>query len=91
VTFSHYFGFEHFEFALMLGGLILIATSIFLIRFLGTFKNGFTSQRFMSSQFLSENTQAFVMSQTLGGNTVGSEQAHAKGGEFGGGGASGTF
>lgn len=91
-TFKFYFGFEHLEITLTILGIILVGITLLLFKYLKTIRNGFTREDLISEKWTSMNAEAFIISQTLGGNQVKvGDSFQGNGGEFGGGGSSGSF
>ncbi|MEP2668009.1 MAG: hypothetical protein ABJH04_03385 [Cyclobacteriaceae bacterium] len=91
-TFKFYYGFEHLEITLTVLGIILLGIALLLFNYLKTIRNGFTRENLISEKWSSMNAEAFIISQTLGGNQVKvNDSFQGKGGEFGGGGSSGSF
>jgi hypothetical protein len=92
-TFKYYFLPGYTESFLMVTGGILIIAVIILMRYLKQTRHGFTSENILSSSWANLNVEAFVISQTMGGNQP--EKTEIKetggGGNFSGGGASGSF
>lgn len=92
LTFKYYYSFNHPEITLTVAGAILLAITMFLFNFLKTPRGGFTRENLLSEKWAGANIQAFVVSQTLGGNQVKTDNTFkGGGGQFGGGGASGSF
>jgi hypothetical protein len=91
-TFKYYYSTGHHEITFTIGGAILIATVLFLFRFLKTPRNGYTADNLMKEKWAAANPEAFVISQTMGGNKVEAPEGFkGEGGGFGGGGASATY
>jgi uncharacterized membrane protein YgcG len=91
-TFKFYYGFGHPEITLTISGITLLSITLFLFNYLKTIRNGFTREHLVSEKWTSMNAEAFIISQTLGGNQVKVDNSfQGKGGEFGGGGSSGSF
>lgn len=91
-TFKYYYGFHHPEITLTVAGALLLIISYVLFNYLKIIRGGFTRDNLLSEKWSSMNVEAFVVSQTLGGNQVkANDQFKGGGGEFGGGGASGSF
>ncbi len=91
-TFKYYFSLGHPEITLTLAGIILIAMSIGVMRYLKTMRNGFTRDNLLSERWGNMNVEAFIISQTMGGNQSAVAQPDMPGGgHFGGGGASSNF
>jgi hypothetical protein len=91
-TFKYYFSLGHPEITLTLAGSVLIITALAISRYLKTPRRGFTREQVLSEKWASANPEAFVISQTLGGNQVVADETFTSGGgEFGGGGASGSY
>ncbi len=91
-TFKYYFSLGHPEITLTLAGAVLIAIALLISGYLRAPRNGFTRDKVLSEKWAESNPEAFVISQTLGGNKiVPDESFHAGGGDFGGGGSSGSF
>ena len=88
-TFKYYFSIGYHEVTLTVAGIILIGLSLWLIRYLKTPRNGYTSENILSEKWGDANLSAFVISQTLGGNQT-TEQVE-RGGSFGGGGSTDSF
>jgi uncharacterized membrane protein YgcG len=63
-----------------------------LFNYLKIERGGFTRDKLLSRQLVSNDVTAFAVSQTMGGNvTKPDESFKGGGGSFGGGGASGDF
>lgn len=91
-TFKYYFSLGHPEITLTIAGAFVLLTTGWLFRYLKTPRGGFTRENLLSHKWGDENMAAFVISQTLGGNEVKQDDGFkGGGGEFGGGGASGSF
>jgi hypothetical protein len=92
-TFKYYFLPGYTEVFLMLAGGTLIIVVIILMRYLKQTRNGFTSENILSSSWANLNVEAFVISQTMGGNQPEKTEVNETGGggNFSGGGASGSF
>jgi hypothetical protein len=77
----------------MVAGGILIIGVIILMRQLKQTRGGFTSENILSSSWVNLNVEAFVISQTMGGNQQEKTEVNetGEGGNFSGGGASGSF
>lgn len=91
-TLKYYTGFEQPEIILTVSGIILLGITLSLFNYLKTMKRGFTRDNLLSEKWSSMNAEAFIISQTMGGNQVTNNPSlEGKGGEFGGGGASGSF
>jgi hypothetical protein len=92
-TFKHYFLPDYTEAFLMVAGGILIIGVIILMRQLKQTRGGFTSENILSSSWVNLNVEAFVISQTMGGNQQEKTEVNetGEGGNFSGGGASGSF
>lgn len=91
-TFKYYYGFNRPEITLTIAGLALLGISLSLFNYLKVIRSGYTREKLLSEKWSNMNAEAFIISQTLGGNQVKvSESFEAKGGEFGGGGSSGSF
>lgn len=92
ITFKYYFSLGHPEVTLTLAGAFLLVVTGLLFQYLKTQRGGFTRENLLSHKWGDENVTAFVISQTLGGNEVKRDDGfRGGGGEFGGGGASGSF
>jgi hypothetical protein len=92
-TFKYYFLPGYTEAFLLVTGGILIIAVIILMRYLKQTRHGFTSENILSSSWANLNVEAFVISQTMGGNQPEKTEINEPGGggNFSGGGASGTF
>lgn len=91
-TLKYYTGFEQPEIILTVSGIILLGITLSLFNYLKTMKRGFTRDNLLSEKWSSMNAEAFIISQTMGGNqATNNPSPEGKGGEFGGGGASGSF
>lgn len=91
-TFNYYYGITLPEIALTIGGAILLTISLILFNYLKSIRNGYTRENLMSEKWANMNVEAFVISQTLGGNQMKLDESfQGKGGEFGGGGSTGSF
>lgn len=91
-TFKYYYGFNRPEITLTIAGMALLGISLSLFNYLKVMRSGYTREKLLSEKWSSMNAEAFIISQTLGGNQVKvSEHFEGQGGEFGGGGSSGSF
>lgn len=91
-TFKYYFSLGHPEITLTSAGAVLIIVALLVSRYLRTPRDGFTREKVLSEKWAESNPEAFVISQTLGGNKiVPDESFQGGGGDFGGGGASGSY
>ena len=91
-TFKYYYSLGHPEITFTIAGVILLATSIMLLKYLKTPKSGFTRENLLTEKWANMNAEAFIISQTMGGNQVTvKEDFKGGGGGFGGGGASGGY
>jgi uncharacterized membrane protein YgcG len=90
-TFKFYFSLGHPEITFTLAGITLLITSIALLNYLKIMRGGFTRENILTEKWSNLNAEAFIISQTMGGNQVGAASTKSGGGEFGGGGASGSF
>lgn len=89
-TFKYYFSLGHHGISLTVGGLIMLAISVSLLRWLKTPKHGYTRENILSEKWANSNAQALIVSQTLGAVKV-PEVYQFGGGESGGGGAGSRF
>jgi hypothetical protein len=89
-TFKYYFSLGHHEITLTVGGIIMLATSVSLLRWLKVPKHGFTRENILNEKWANSNAQAFIVSQTLGAAKA-PEVHQFEGGESGGGGAASRF
>ncbi|MET7259534.1 hypothetical protein [Dyadobacter fermentans] len=83
-TYTHYFGILTASQELVLGGALMIATAIILIKYLHTAKYGISDEQNRKNSL--ENLQAIIAAQELG-VTPASQGLEFGGGTFGGGGA----
>ena len=91
-TFKYYYSLGHAEITLTIAGAILLIVSIVLFNYLKTMRRGFSRDNLLSEKWGNINVEAFIISQTMGGNQVSvDDKFKGEGGEFGGGGASGSF
>lgn len=91
-TLKYYFSLGHPEITITFAGAVLIGISVSLMKYLKTSRNGFTRDQLITSKWDNAEMSAFIASQTLGGHQLNnSEGFSGQGGEFGGGGASGSF
>jgi uncharacterized membrane protein YgcG len=91
-TFKYYFSLGPPEITLTIAGAILLAITGWLMSYLKTPRHGFTREQLITKKWDNVNLTGFVVSQTLGGNVAKpDEQFKGGGGQFGGGGASGSF
>jgi hypothetical protein len=88
-TFKYYFSLGYHEVTLTVGGIVLIATAMWLFRYLKTPRNGYTAENILSEKWGGANISAFVISQTMGGNKS-PEQVESEG-SFGGAGSTDIF
>lgn len=92
ITFRYYFSIAPPEVALTVAGLIVLGVVAWLFNYLKTDRFGFTREKLLSRQWVSNEVTAFAVSQTMGGNvTKPDESFKGGGGSFGGGGATGDF
>jgi uncharacterized membrane protein YgcG len=92
LTFRYYFSITPPEVALTVAGLIVLGVAAWLFNYLKIDRFGFTREKLLSRQWVSNEVTAFAVSQTMGGNvTKPDESFKGGGGSFGGGGASGDF
>ena len=89
-TLKYYFSLGHPEISITISGAILIVIAIALMKHLKIIRNGFTRNPLLTNKWDNQNMTAFIASQTLGGHSI-KDKFSGKGGEFGGGGASGDF
>ncbi len=91
-TFKYYYGFNLPEISLTVAGIMLLGISLMLFNYLKTIRSGFTRENLLSEKWASMNAEAFIISQTMGGNQVKVDDSfQGQGGDFGGGGSSGSF
>jgi hypothetical protein len=91
-TFKYYYGFGHPEITLTIGGALLLLITLLIMNFLKTMRSGYTRENLLTEKWGDANLHAILVSQTMGGNTgVANDQFKGDGGEFGGGGATGSF
>ena len=90
-TFKYYYSTGHHEITFTVSGIILLITSISLLRWLKTPRYGYTRENILSEKWANSNAQAFIVSQTLGVGGKLTEQTRFGGGESGGGGTSSNF
>jgi len=92
ITIKYYYSLGHPEVTITIAGLILLAISLLLIKYLKVSRKGYIRDQIFQSKWDNADLTAFIASQTLGGHQV-NEQNHdiGQGGEFGGGGASGSY
>lgn len=90
LTFKYYYSSGHTEITLTVAGAILLGISYYFMQLLKQPKNGFTRELLLTDKWADQNLEASIISQTLGGNEI-DETFKGDGGEFGGGGASGSF
>ena len=90
LTFKYYYSSGHTEITLTLAGAILLSLSYYVMKLLKTPKNGFTRERILTDKWADKNLEATIISQTMGGNQI-DDTFKGEGGNFGGGGASGSF
>lgn len=92
ITFRYYFSIAPPEVALMVGGLMVLSVAAWLFNYLKMERSGFTREKLLTRQLVSNEVTAFAVSQTMGGNvTKPAESFKGGGGSFGGGGATGDF
>ncbi|MBL7848089.1 MAG: hypothetical protein JNL40_11510 [Cyclobacteriaceae bacterium] len=91
-TFKYYFSLGRPEITLTIAGAVLLAITGWLLAYLKTPRRGFTREQLLAKKWDNVNLAGFVVSQTLGGNAEKpAEEFKGGGGQFGGGGASGSF
>lgn len=91
-TLKYYFSLGHPEITVTIAGAVLISVAITLMMYLKTNRKGFTRNQIITSKWDNAEMSSFIASQTLGGHQINESDGFAgKGGEFGGGGASGSF
>ena len=91
-TIKYYIGFDQMETTLTVLGAGLLATGLLLFNYLKVMRHGITREVLLSQKWAGANAEAFIVSQTMGGNQANIDEAfRGKGGDFGGGGSSGSF
>jgi hypothetical protein len=90
-TFKFYFSLGHPEITLTIAGLMLIGISLLIFTYLRSIRYGYTRENLLSEKWGNVNVQAILFSQTLGGNQMPASTQADAGGEFGGGGATGSY
>jgi uncharacterized membrane protein YgcG len=91
-TFKYYYSLGHPEITFTISGILLLAISIGLFKYLQTPKNGFSRENLLKEKWAEMNPEAIIISQTMGGNQVVVDDAfHGGGGTFGGGGTTGSY
>jgi len=95
LTIRYYYHVMPVEWALICGGLVMIAISYLLIRYLKTPRHGFTSQEASSKNVLENlHIESLIIAETFGGSTPvesPSNDFQFGGGSGGGGGAGGEY
>ena len=87
-----YFSLGHPEVTLTIAGAIVLLVTGWLFQYLKTPRGGYTRENLLTEKWDDANASAFVISQTMGGNEVKQDDGFkGGGGDFGGGGASGSF
>lgn len=89
-TFKYYFSLGHPEYTLTVAGLVLLSICFYLFRLLKAPRDGYTHELILTEKWADANPEAFIISQTMGGNQVADATAR-EGGQFGGGGATGSY
>ncbi|MEO9850172.1 MAG: hypothetical protein ABJE80_07280 [Reichenbachiella sp.] len=92
-TIKYYYSFAPPEVSITVAGGILILISLVLLKYLKKSRKGFIRDQIIQSKWDNPDLVAVVASQTLGGHQIDQSESSqiGKGGEFGGGGASGDF
>lgn len=90
-TFKYYFSLGHPEITLTVAGAVLLAITLLLMNYLKIVRHGYTRENLLEEKWGNENLSAFVVSQTLANSHTVPETNMNGGGEFGGGGATGSY
>ena len=91
-TFKYYYGFNQPEITLTIAGIAVLVITLMMFNYLKVLRNGFTRENLVPEKWSNLNAEAFIISQTLGGNQVKTPEGfEGQGGEFGGGGSTGSF
>jgi hypothetical protein len=93
ITFLDHFTIYYPEFVIGFTGLVLILIAIWLFKFLHVPKDGFTKKMLLPQRGFNTHVEAFVVAQSMPIENTSSipDAQGGKGGNFGGGGASGSF
>lgn len=92
LTFKYYFSLGHPEISLTIGGLIMIATAYFSIRYLKTDRKGITFKDDPNEDnFLKSNAEALIIAQSFSAPVAQQNGVQMGGGTFGGGGSGNKF
>ncbi len=93
ITIKYYYSLGHPELTITISGGLLIVISLALIKYLKKSRRGFVRDQIFKSKWDNTDLAAFVASQTLGGHQINESEGDftGQGGEFGGGGASGSY
>jgi len=89
-TYRYYYTFLPLESMMLVGGLVLVATSYFFIKWLQPSRYGYSSENTFSRPAWS-NAEGLVIGATMGGLSKTADNHLMDGGSGGGGGASGEF
>jgi len=89
-TFKFYYSTGHHEITFTVGGMLMIAASLLLFRYLKLPKNGYTRENILEEKWAGGQAEAFIISQTMGGNKVPTPDMPG-GGTSGGGGSTDSF
>jgi hypothetical protein len=90
-TFKFYFSLGHPEITITVAGIILLAIAVVSLNYLKTPKKGITRQRLTAVNLNFFTAEGILISQTMGTMAQPHQSELFKGGNFGGGGASGNF
>lgn len=89
-TYKYYHDLLPLEVEMLLAGLLLVAISYYLIKWLRPVQGGFTSEA-TSAQPAWKNVETLIIAETMGANQAGETDPIFAGGSGGGGGATGDF
>lgn len=90
ITLKFYFSLGHPEVTVTISGVVLLVTSLLLMKYLKSPKRGYTRGKVLSND-LGKDVTAFATSQLMGGNQINTPTEDSNQGNFGGGGASGEW
>ncbi|MDL1892712.1 hypothetical protein FBQ87_07455 [Sphingobacteriales bacterium CHB3] len=91
LTFRYYFHVVAPEVALTIAGAVMFLAAMFSLRFLKTDRNGFTHRNILKEKLKDLNAEGLLISQTLGPAPQPAAKPPQGGGEFGGGGTTGSW
>lgn len=91
-TFRNYYHILPTELVLVLAGIALIGIAWFTMKYLKSPRNGFTAAEIADRQILDKiQVESLIVGETLSSQPIGTDSHPMGGGNFGGGGSSGSF